>query len=293
MISKITLDKTIVPFADGQIIEPKMLNFVFGNNATGKTTISKLIYRAISETGLPVCYDDDDEIFVYNRDFVSRTFHSSNEIPGVFTLGEERADIEEKIELKKKELHEADDDIKRLKGSLLDIQVKEDESEKRSEEDCWESTRDIREQISSAISGYRFKKPFFKKCYEKFTGERLLTTREALISEVKRAFSQTLEEQELQEEIAFEQIEALEGNEILGKVITGDKNIEIGKLIEILHNSDWVKRGLEHFENSKHICPFCQQTVDEKTERQLREFFNEQFERDVADLEELTITYER
>ena len=73
--------------------------FVFGSNATGKTTISRVI---ADEDSFPTCKVTWKRVtrlqpMVYNLDFVDRHFHQSAQLKGVFTLGEKHEDILNKI----------------------------------------------------------------------------------------------------------------------------------------------------------------------------------------------------
>jgi wobble nucleotide-excising tRNase len=70
------------------------VNFVFGSNGTGKTTISRVIAE---ESNFPTCkvqWKGGTKLqpMVYNRDFVERNFNQSAELKGVFTLGEKQVD---------------------------------------------------------------------------------------------------------------------------------------------------------------------------------------------------------
>jgi hypothetical protein len=111
----------------------RQFNCIFGSNATGKTTISRVIADpAFSSTcqctwknGTPL------EPLVLNRDFIDKNF---SQLRGVFTLGEEQKDVEEKInaakELETREREqlaslkrnlEGDDDNGGKKAELADL----------------------------------------------------------------------------------------------------------------------------------------------------------------------------
>jgi len=91
-----TYDKTIPQVMDGL----SKLNFVFGSNGSGKTTISRVIANE-TEGGVIATEADFSscevkwksgtklESMVYNRDFVQHNFQSS-ELKGIFTLGEQK-----------------------------------------------------------------------------------------------------------------------------------------------------------------------------------------------------------
>jgi wobble nucleotide-excising tRNase len=75
------------------------LNFLYGGNGSGKTTISRLIDDPIYSSHSTIRWKRDVplETLVYNRDFVARNFVPSAEIKGIFTLGKQAADTAQQI----------------------------------------------------------------------------------------------------------------------------------------------------------------------------------------------------
>jgi len=115
MITKIdirntaTFDSTTSPI-DGL----KKINYFFGANGTGKTTIS----RVIADSTDCITWAGGTELAtrVYNRDFVERVF--KQQIPGVFTLGEQEIDTLAKIKRTKGAIDDLTDEITRLTVTL-------------------------------------------------------------------------------------------------------------------------------------------------------------------------------
>ncbi len=71
----------------------------------------------------------------------------------------------------------------------------------------------------------------------------------------------------------------IEGDNIWQTVITGSQDVEIGKLIQSLNNSDWVNAGRRFIKADSDVCPFCQKhTIDESFHKQIREFFDREYE---------------
>ncbi len=72
----------------GQALGPcKPINFIFGTNGSGKTTISRVIADPAAHPACSVTWAGGREIerLVYNSDFTAKNFSSS--MPGIFTLG--------------------------------------------------------------------------------------------------------------------------------------------------------------------------------------------------------------
>jgi len=73
-----------------ELSDLKKINFVYGSNGTGKTTISRVIADSASHTHCSLHWRSAApmELLVYNRDFVERNFNQPDELKGIFTLGE-------------------------------------------------------------------------------------------------------------------------------------------------------------------------------------------------------------
>ena len=98
-------------------------NYIFGSNATGKTTISRIIADEASFPTCNVTWKGGTKLqpMVYNQDFVEQNFTQSAELKGVFTLGEKEADTLAKIATAKGELdaltQKIEDLTKELQGA--------------------------------------------------------------------------------------------------------------------------------------------------------------------------------
>ena len=94
MIETITV-KNVATFDNTgiQISDLKKVNFIYGANASGKTTISNFLQNPDSETfiysgcSIKWKYDQNLQTLVYNKNFREKSF-GNGKFPGVFTLGE-------------------------------------------------------------------------------------------------------------------------------------------------------------------------------------------------------------
>ncbi|MCE5301177.1 MAG: AAA family ATPase [Spirochaetia bacterium] len=73
-----------------------LINFFYGNNGTGKTTIARLIDEKDTEIGQPTDIiwqaeksADEYSVLVYNRRFVEANFRNYGKLKGVFNVGEQ------------------------------------------------------------------------------------------------------------------------------------------------------------------------------------------------------------
>lgn len=108
MIQKIVIKNTATFDTEGvEIDNLKKINFIYGANGCGKTTISNIIASPDQYVDSSVVWisDNKDDVLVYNKAFREKNFGTNN-IPGVFTLGEATKEQIEELEQKKKKLHE-------------------------------------------------------------------------------------------------------------------------------------------------------------------------------------------
>ncbi len=145
-------------------------NFIFGVNATGKTTISRIIADESAFPHCPVTWHGQIkmETLVYNRNFVRKNFDQPSELKGIFTLGEEDKDALTKIATAKSELDALVDNIQTLTKTL---EGEDGEGGRRSElagletkfeDKCWAQKQKHDDKLQGAFIRFRSKKFAFK-----------------------------------------------------------------------------------------------------------------------------------
>ncbi|WP_114949055.1 AAA family ATPase [Microvirga calopogonii] len=99
MIEGINVRNVATYDVKGQSLQAfKAVNYLYGANGSGKTTISRLLADSSKFTDCEVKWAGMMPIncLVYNQDFVEANLHSH--IPGIFTLGTEDASLLEAVE---------------------------------------------------------------------------------------------------------------------------------------------------------------------------------------------------
>lgn len=289
MIKAITLKNCATyPSTGASINNCQKVNFFYGPNGSGKSTISNFLNNP-SDLKYRECkieWENDTavDVVVYNRDFRERNFKEN--IAGVFTLGQatiEEIQALEKMKDQRRKLSESHTTRK----TTLDEKIQEEINYKRTFRDTvWDQILKPNEtDFQEAFSGYRNNKERFRDevLRRHQISHNSSDTREKLLSRAKTLFMQKPEKCSI---IPFdlksiiEQITAIETSPIWSKVIVGNQDIPIGKLIQSLDNSDWVNRGRAYIKEG--ICPFCQkQTITDEFKKQLENFFSGEYEQEV------------
>ena len=278
------------------------INFVYGPNGSGKTTISRLMAAA---DGFPSCAvkwknADPLQTFVYNSDFVEENF-SQEKIKGIFTLGKDDIGIGEKIEEIGEEIADLDKTVSGLKTALGGENGdggknrKLEDLESEFEETCWKQKTKHDEHFKIAFKGCRADRSRFRdKVLEELTaGAAELKPIEYLKKKAEDIFEDNPSEIDPVPPIGKYDILRHEKNPVLGKKIVGREDVDVADMIRRLGNSDWVKSGRAYFEkNDEEVCPFCQQETPEEFAKSLNEYFDETFEKDMDAVGKLDDSYE-
>jgi wobble nucleotide-excising tRNase len=266
-------------------VNPTLINFFYGNNGTGKTTIADEI---LADNGF-VWQDGtsaaDYSVLVYNQTFVTANFQDYGKLKGVFTVGERNIQIQNTVTEKtaqraeQERLNGENDLAKGLKelarnGILEDFQKV-----------CWSKTKAIREDFPSTQEGY-------KKPIAKFV-EHLLQITNPILHDVGNLH--TLYEtafdpnatiyREFQPTGGTTRLKGIRGNEMLGKSITSSNDTPFAEFIKAINATDWVRQGHEHYaETADGKCPYCQRKLPDDFEDNIASCFDEQYQADIDEL---------
>ena len=304
MIRKIKI-RNIASYGESgsELYDLAKINFIYGSNGTGKTTISRIVDNSTRFPDCEIIWKDEMQLetLVYNSDFVEKNFNEPNELGGIFTLGEKDKETLERIESARNELDAINKSISHLKTSLVGkfgnggkiLELKD--LEVGFTEECWRLKSKYDDKFKVAFRGYRDKKINFKS---KLLVESNRNTADVVpISELEfKAETVFDEDPQPEQEIKIPHWEAMlayEINPILQKMVIGKSDVNIAAMIERLGNSDWVKLGRDYYDTDKRLCPFCQQPTDASLEENLNDYFDEAFEQDSAAIESLYNSYKQ
>ncbi len=299
MIKSITI-RNIATFDNTgiEIPEFKEVNFLYGANGSGKTTISNFIYDPEDER-FPNCQLEWQngtalKTLVYNKEFRDRNFGKGT-IAGVFTLGQATKEEAEQIEEKRKELKGLEQKNTQ-QNKVLERQIeKRDDLENDFREEVWTTIYKKHENyFKEAFKSVMQKKPFLTRLLDEFENNSAdLKTIEDLKERAKTILGEQPKSIDTIQTITYSRIDQIEQDEIWSKKIIGKSDVEIAKMIQRLNINDWVNEGKKYLQEDE-TCPFCQQdTITEEFRNQLEGYFDESFTNDTKKVKELNEEYLR
>lgn len=264
---KIDLSKEEL-FYENEINFDKNLNFVFGKNGTGKSTLTKLLKEYGEQ-------DYDVRVFQGFENMVGE----NNRLNAVI-LGEENNEISQEIEIKKEDIKKREEEKDKIN---LEINVPKDNSEnlwKKSEETeknikqkenekekfYTEAASKIKNMGDPQISKTTYNKNDFiiEKKNAKLLGEADIEYLKKLIkTEVKVAQEIEFPSINLQNEL--EKI-----NSILEKKV--EEKVRIKRLEDNQEKRDFAKKGL-HLHKVGEICSFCGNIIKQEEYEELEKYF--------------------
>jgi len=299
------------------VVYPSAINFFYGKNGVGKTTIANTIVywadpsldktRDFSVDNLH-SYDDHSyiewykedpngyEIQIYNQEFVNDEFQESESIPGIYTAFKENIQINEQIEL----LQQKREELNRSKDNT--VQTYDQTSETR---------RSVVYQFSSTLwETTQLERTIFPLCLEKYDdSDKLVKAVLDASADLSADFSRSRIEEYYN--FAFstgdknyqlltipKNITAyrdLDGYKLLEKKIINSSDNSYFQMIQSLKATGWVRTGFHQYlhssENKNEVCPFCQQELPDSFEKELGDYYTGEYEKELSTIEELYKNY--
>ena len=274
----------------GAIIVPTYINYFFGNNGTGKSTIAKTIKSGIGISYAPGKSADDYRILVYDQDFIDANMHSYHSLPGVFTINAVNVEIQRQIDDKTAELtaaRTAYSDAKRIKEEKESAKA---DLLKQLYQDCWEKSEDLRTEFDKTQDGKRKSKQFTEEV-------RAHDPVEHDSAELKRmydsVFSDTAKAYPLFNAIAdVSVLDSADGNDILGVSIVNAADTDLAAFLKEVGSTEWVRQGHDEYHTKAGgKCPYCHRDLPDNFEETLTASFDTRYQDNLQKLNEFLERY--
>jgi len=307
MINSLTL-KNITSY-DNQgvfINELKRINFFFGFNGSGKSTIAKYLndlslddnlrsndFQQCSQVGYS---KSNQQLLVFNEVFTENNFHRSDVLKGVFSLNETNDAIDHQIKDKENYNVSLQNYVDKKKALKLDLT--KDKSDKQSSllQYCW-SKRSTFSSFSKIALSHSGSKPNHFQQIRNALNQNLT---DISIEELKNNYDTLFEDEifEITSKIdvkLYRQIRNLENSlyKILYEVIIGNEDVDIAQLIKDVGAKNWVETGIKFLDKTNNVCPFCQEsTITVNLIEQFNQYFDETYKSKIELLKKYKSEYE-
>lgn len=306
MINEITMKNVATYNQVGVKIEGlKRLNYFFGNNGSEKSTIAKYLQSLVIgdlENKYVSCSKDSDdpmqeEILIFNKDFVERNFRQNQTLKGIFSLDQKNAEIDKQIKVN-------EEDITQKLQKKHDIEEKNNEIDQRNNqlkteltEKCF-NKRNIFKSFSKIKLDYSGSKKNNLEHVEKIIQHNKIEKSkfEHLNDLYKKLYEDNLNNIDLSLDIQLFDKLLQKHNKLsvlLQEIIIGKEDVQLAKLINDFGLKTWVLQGKTFLEKTKTVCPFCQkETIDDDFISQLNNIFDESSQQKIYEIKNEKNVYE-
>lgn len=270
-------------------IEPTFVNFFYGKNGAGKSTIARTLKSGAGvqwASGHPA---SDYDVLVYDTDFIDANFKNYESLAGVFTVNETNIAIQEQVEQLTADRKKMGEEYN---GKKISVQEKTDAKETALatlQDDCWKKTASLRTVFDGAITGKKRANLFMQEVMAITPVAHDYDDLKRLCETVYSGDAQTYSEMSKASKSTYA---SLPSYDLMGKAISSSSDTDFSKFIKALNATDWVRSGHTHYAGQTDgKCPYCQQKLPANFDKEIAACFDAQYQEDIADILAFQKTY--
>lgn len=301
MITEVDLSGTPC-FAPGAVLKDlKKVNFIFGPNGTGKTSITRILSEGPDDDRIALAEESSTrEILVLNSKYIEETFQETEN--GIFFLGKQSIANQNDIENKKKDREALREEIELLKSNVESAEDDQSEAEEALLSTIWNNRKIVPGQLSSCLNGYKGSRTKLRDKVKDIRQNPLPpedtfpTTLDELAAQEKGLLTTTLETASRVRAIPRLPQELKDLPDLLRTPLIPATDSPLSELISQIQHSDWVRDGKQIMDTHQDIlgdrCPFCQQQAPQDFSENLAKLWDRSYDDAVARLQSRLATLE-
>ena len=271
-------------------LNPTLINFFYGKNGAGKSTIAEFIKQRRNITPDISQY----EVLVYDKPFIDRNIKEDDdpEMPGVFSMNE--GNIEKEAEIKEKEgtLRNIATSIQEKKDAIEELSKRPAALRSSLDETCWKLTADPRDGMPKAMKKKTRNKAGFvdELLAEKKPREDKLEDLQALYD---TAFGSDTDPYPLLKSVSLISLANMDNYDLLGTEIMSSADTPFAEFIRTIGSMDWMLQGHDRFAHKTDgKCPYCSKPLPEDFEEQVSSCLDKAYEEKKTKLNRFKSAYE-
>lgn len=299
MITEVDLSGTPCFAPEAELKGLKKVNFIFGPNGTGKTSITRILSQGPDDSRIKLSNESSNrEILVLNSTYIEEAFQDAED--GIFFLGTQSIANENDIENNKKKRDQLSEEIESLESDKESAEDKQSEAGKNLLSEIWSNKQRVPDQLSSCLAGYNGSKTRLRDKIKEIrqnpppAEDTLPTTLDELAAQEKGLLTTTLEiaPQVRASPQIPQELRVLP--DLLRTPLIPATDSPLSELISQMQNSDWVREGKEimdaHQDTLGDRCPFCQQRTPQDFSENLTKLWDRSYDDAVTRLESCLAT---
>lgn len=289
----VRIDLTDASYKDSHAyIEPTYVNFFFGNNGAGKSTIAKAIKGGVGLSYAPGRSAADYWPLVYNQEFIDENFRSYRNMRGVFTLNAKNAEVQAQIE----EVTAERTRIKKLSGVAAERQkmLLDNKANLHREflQECWKRGKEFRDEFPGTMDKKGKSDPFVREILKHAPADMSLDELRRIYDS---AFSETAKHYQRFTTITDPTVmDTVDGSEILSKPIVNSADTELAGFLRDIGATEWMRQGHDLFAHKAGgRCPYCGEKLAVDFEQTFIDSFDNRYQDNLRLLSEFVARYKK
>ncbi|CAG9420973.1 AAA family ATPase [Providencia alcalifaciens] len=285
--------KNVASYTDEVNIDlSKPINIFYGQNGSGKSTISNYFYDENNQRYIDsTCQlDKGYKKIVYNQMFIDDYFYEKDVQDGIFTLSKENKEIEIKIKDIERDIEDLKKEREIANSTISQKLLEKNKLSTNIKDNIFNKYSTLRNGELRPLLKHR-KENFFDEVYNNLFDE---SEERKSLDKLESEYSDLIKNKGVSKDKLSELIKYTLSEDdylLLNEPLIPLGDNYLSTLIKTYNNYDWVKHGLDNYIKTE-SCPFCQsKTITGDFIEALSGIFDKTYEKTISDIRKLRDVY--